>query len=113
MNAMETIAAREPGASIYEALTRLLGSVGEHAIEVKKTSLHITRGRAFLGVHPRASGLLVNIVLDSKLSDARVVKSEQVSRNRWHNEVLLTSPADVDAQFRGWITDAYALAGPA
>ncbi len=111
MNAMETITSREPSTSIYAALVRSLREVGEHDVEVKQTSLHLTRGRAFAGVHPRTTGLLVNVVLNRELVGARVAKTSQVSRSRWHNEVLLSEADHVDAELQGWLTEAYDLAG--
>jgi hypothetical protein len=34
---------------------------------------------------------------------------ERVSANRFHNEMLLESPKDVDAEVIGWLKAAYAL----
>lgn len=75
----------------------------------KKTSLHIAHRRAFLGVHPRATGLLLTIVTTTALDSTRVRKHEQVSANRYHNEVLLTGADDIDDELTNWITQAYAL----
>jgi hypothetical protein len=36
-------------------------------------------------------------------------KVERVSANRFHNEMLLSSPADVDAEVVAWLKDAHAL----
>ncbi len=66
-------------------------------------------GRAFLGVHPRRGALRVNVVLQRALTSRRVDKVEQVSRGRFHNEVLLTVPDDLDEEFGGWVAEARAL----
>lgn len=107
--ALDTILGRPVCASIYEALLSLLHDIGTFEVEAKKTSLHITHGRAFLGVHPRSKALLLNIVTAEPLSDGRIRRSERVSANRFHNEALLASDADVDAQLRSWLDQAYAL----
>ena len=96
-------------ASLYAALIQEVAQIGEHEIEEKLTSIHIVHGRAFLGVHPRKSALLVNIVLDHPLGSARLHRTEQVSAARWHHEILRHSPAELDAELVGWITAAYAL----
>ena len=83
--------------------------LGPFKVEEKKTSLHLTHGRAFAGVHPRATGIVLNLVLDSALKHARVHKSEQVSANRYHVEFKVENAADIDAQLVGWIKRAYAL----
>ena len=93
--------------SLYQALLEQLTTVGPYQVETKKTSLHVLRGTAFLGIHPRADGLLLNIVTDAPLDSPRVRKSEQVSRNRCHNEVLLTSPEELDPELTGWLVKAY------
>jgi len=82
---------------------------GPFEVEKKKTSLHLTHGRAFTGVHPRATGIILNLVLDAPLKNARVHKSEQVSTNRHHVEFKLEAPADVDAQIVRWMKKAYSL----
>ncbi len=47
--------------------------------------------------------------MDRPLQGERVAKSEQVSKNRYHNEVKITSPDEVDAELIGWLKEAYAL----
>ena len=97
--------------AVYRALLDAFDALGTYDVEEKKTSLHITRGRAFAGVHPRASGVVLNLVLDEPVDHARVRKSEQVSKTRHHVEFLLERPADVDAWLAKRISRAYALTG--
>jgi Domain of unknown function (DUF5655) len=103
VTALDTINSRTEVKALYGALLAMLDEVGPHEVEVKKTSLHVTHGRAFLGVHPRSGGLLLNIVTAAPLADARVRKSEQISRNRCHNEVLVRVEGEVDGQLAEWI----------
>ena len=46
---------------IYQRLLTVLAELGPFGLEEKKTSIHVVRARAFLGVHPRKTALLVNI----------------------------------------------------
>ena len=64
---------------------------------------------AFAGVATRKSALVLTIKSDRKLLSPRIHKSEQTSANRFHHEVKLTSPAEVDAELVQWLWDAYAL----
>jgi len=98
-------------AALYTALIQEVDQIGEYEVEEKLTSIHVVHGRAFLGVHPRRGALLVNIVLDHPLDSARLHRTEQVSAARWHHEILLHTPAELDAELIGWITNAYALTG--
>jgi len=93
----------------YAKVIAAVSKLGPVEVEEKKTSLHLTNGRAFAGVHPRANGILLNLVFDGPLENARVHKSAQVSANRHHVEFKLEDPADVDAQMVAWIKRAYSL----
>jgi hypothetical protein len=62
-------------------------------------------------VHPRKSGLLLVIRTDRPIESARVRKLERVSANRWHNELLLSAPEEVDDEVAGWLRAGYALSG--
>jgi hypothetical protein len=105
-------AGRPDAQRLYTALLEHLAGVGEYTPEVKKTSVHLVAGKgAFLGLHPRTAGLLVNIVLGHRLESPRVVKAEQVSKSRYHNEVKVGSEAELDEELLGWIREAYALKG--
>ncbi|HVS81399.1 MAG TPA: DUF5655 domain-containing protein [Pyrinomonadaceae bacterium] len=85
---------------------RKFGPVGE---EPKKTSIHLVNGTAFVGVATRKSAIILTIQSDRKISSPRIHKSEQTSASRFHHEVKLTSPADVDSELVKWLKDAYAL----
>lgn len=93
----------------YAKVISAITTLGPFEIEEKKTSLHLTHGRAFAGVHPRANGIILNLVFDAPLKNARVHKCEQVSANRHHVEFKLEDPSEVDAQLVGWIKRAYSL----
>ena len=95
--------------STYAKVVAEISKFGPFEVEEKKTSLHLSRGRAFAGVHPRVTGIILNLVLDAPLKSARVHKSEQVSAKRHHVEFKLTDPNEVDAQLVGWMKKAYAL----
>lgn len=96
-------------------LQATLDKIGSYAIEAKKTSIHFRpggkspTGAAFAGARPLKSGLRVTIVLAAPPKSPRIVKSEQVSRERWHVETVLQSDDVIDAEFRGWLKSAYDL----
>ena len=95
--------------SVYAKVVAEIGKLGPFEVQEKKTSIHLSKGRAFAGVHPRATGIILNLVLDAPLKSARIHKSEQVSANRHHVEFKLEDPSEVDTQLIGWIRQAYAL----
>jgi hypothetical protein len=95
--------------TIYDRLIDVLRTFGPFHEEPKKTSLHLVNTSGFAGVHPRKSFLYLNVRMDRPMEGARIAKSEQVSKNRYHNEVKLTSPDEVDAELTSWLKEAYAL----
>jgi hypothetical protein len=94
---------------IYDHLLKHARKFGSVTEEPKKTSIHLVNKTAFAGVATRKSAIVLTIKSDHKLSSPRVHKSEQTSANRFHHEVKLTSPSDVDSEILGWLKNAYAM----
>ena len=94
---------------LYLQLCKALGTIGEFTEETKKTSIHLVRKSAFAGVHPRKKYLIITVKAGRALDSPRIFKSEQLSKNRWHHEVKLTSPSEIDAELIGWLSESYEL----
>lgn len=80
-------------------------------MQVKKTSLHLARRRAFLGIHPRAHGVLLTIVMATRPESTRFRVVDRFSANRYHAELLLSTPADIDDDVVRWVQVAWEEAG--
>ena len=89
------------------AAARAMGPVVE---ESKKTSIHLVARTAFAGVATRRSSLILTLKSAKDIRSQRIEKREQVSANRWHLEIRLAKPSDVDRQLTTWLSSAYALA---
>ena len=96
----------------YSRILEVVRTLGPVAEEAKKTSIHLVRHTAFAGVVTRRSSLVLTLKSASDIRSPRVEKREQTSANRWHVEVRLTAPAEVDRQLTAWLRAAYELAGP-
>jgi uncharacterized protein DUF5655 len=94
---------------IYDHLIKVLKECGPVAEEPKKTSIHIVNRTALAGVATRKAHLVLTIKSERNLTSRRIHKSEQASAKRFHHEVKLTSPADVDNELVGWLKAAYDL----
>jgi hypothetical protein len=88
------------------AAARRMGPVWE---EPKKTSIHLVRRTAFAGVATRKEHLILTLKSDHALKSPRIYRSEKASAARFHHEIKLASPADVDAELAAWLRDAYRL----
>ena len=96
---------------VYDRLLKVTGKFGPVAEDPKKTSIHLVNKTAFAGVATRRSAMVLTIKSDRKISSPRIHKSEQTSARRFHHEVKLTSPAEVDSELVKWLKDAYELSG--
>ena len=102
---------RDPNvAATYSALLRAVRRLGPVTEDPKKTSIHLVRGSALAGVATQKSALILTLKSRTSLKSPRIRKQEQVSTNRWHLEVRLTQPGDVDTELRKWLAAAYELA---
>ena len=95
--------------AIYNRLKKVVKRFGPIVEEPKKTSIHIVNRTAFAGVATRKGHLVLTIKSDRKLASPRIYKSEQASASRFHHQVKLESPADVDDELAGWLKAAYLL----
>lgn len=104
------IATREPlVGDIYAKLMRELSAFGPVGEEPKKTCIHLTVRTGFAGVYPRKNYINLEFRTDYPIDNQRIVKSEQVSKNRYHHTVKLAEPEQVDKELLGWLRDAYAM----
>ena len=94
----------------YSALLQAAKKLGPFQ-EDPKTSIRLNRKSAFAGVATRKDALILTLKSQSDLDGPSVVKREQVSAHRWHIELRLVSPRDVDATVREWLAAAYELSG--
>lgn len=107
---MSLFAKSEPSVEkTYAAILKAVSKFGDVRAEEKKTSIHLCAKTGFAGVHPRKSAVLLNIRSATPIKSKRIRKVERVSANRFHNEMLLETPKEVDAEVIGWLKSAYAL----
>ena len=90
---------------MYKKLPKAIGPLGSFQEEVKKASVHLVRGSAFAGVHPRKQHLLLTIKTVNPIPRPRIVRP----KNRWHLEVKLAAANQIEAELLGWLRDAYEL----
>ena len=94
----------------YKAILQAARELGPVREEAKKTSIHLVRDTAFAGIATRKEALILTLKAERPLKSSRVGRAEQTSANRWHLELKLSAPTEVDAELRGWIEQAYRLA---
>ena len=95
---------------IYRKIVDASSTLGPVEEDPKKTSIHLKRRVAFAGVKTRKDALILTLKSERDVKHRRVHKTEQTSANRWHFEVRLNDPAEVDEQILQWLHASYELA---
>jgi hypothetical protein len=90
---------------IYDRLVGAAGRFGPVMEDPKKTSIHLVRKTAFAGVVARHAALVLTLTA-TDIRSPRVTKRQQTSASRWHLEVRLTDPRQVDKQIATWLERA-------
>lgn len=104
---------RDPAVrATYKRVLQAARSLGPVTEEAKKTSIHLVRRTAFAGIATRRSSLILTLKSSTDIRSPRIEKREQTSANRWHVEIRLDTPSQVDRQLITWLGAAYELAGP-
>src|SRR6186997_481134 len=112
MSVKSHFATKDPSVfATYRRVVDVARTFGPVVEEPKKTSIHLVRHTAFAGIATRRSSLILTLKSASDIRSPRVEKREQASAHRWHLEIRLTKPSDVDRQLTSWLSAAYALAG--
>jgi uncharacterized protein DUF5655 len=94
---------------VYDRLLTAARKLGPVVEEPKKTSIHLSNKTAFAGVATRKECLVLTLKSARDIRSARITRHERVSANRWHLELKLSDPREVDAELTGWLRKAYVL----
>jgi uncharacterized protein DUF5655 len=78
--------------------------------EPKQTPIHLARRTAFAGVATRRNALILTLKSETDIRSRRITKREQASANRWHLEIRLDDPRQVDGELKVWLKKSMALA---
>jgi hypothetical protein len=96
--------------AIYDGILDAAKQFGVVREEAKKTSIHLSNRTAFAGVATRKDTLILTLKSAGDISNPRIIKHERVSANRWHLDVRLQSPDQIDTELIAWIRTAFELA---
>jgi hypothetical protein len=94
---------------LYDRILRMLESFGAVVADPKKTCIHIVRRTALAGIRVRSDYLLLEFKTDYPIDSPALVKTEQISRNRYHHTIKVDSPDVLTDEVRAWLRDAYEL----
>lgn len=96
---------------IYDKILQALREFGAVTEEPKKTSIHLVNSSAAAGIATRKDYLILTVKSNKSIESPRIKKVEKVSSNRFHLEIRLDDPKQVDEELSVWLRDAYAISG--
>lgn len=96
---------------LYCQLLAVLEGFGRVSAEPKKTCLHLVNRTALAGVYVRRDHIRLEFKTDHPLTSDLILKSEQISKNRFHHVVRLATPELLDGELRGWLEHAHSISG--
>jgi hypothetical protein len=93
----------------FDTLEAALRELGPLTVEALKSRIGFKTRMCFCAAHVRRDHLHCHVVLARTLSSPRFRKVTALSPRNIVHEFALRSPADIDAEVRGWLAEAYAV----
>ena len=94
---------------LYESVRDAVTTCGPVIILPEKTRIAFQVRMSFAQVTPRKRWLDGHVVLARRLSHPRFRRIETMSPRCYVHHFRLVSPAEVDADFRAWLREAYVV----
>jgi len=93
--------------AIYREIVAAIRAIGPVRVLPEKTRIAFQVRMSFAQVTPRQAWLDGHVVLARRLEHPRFRQVQTFSARNHVHVFRLTSPADVDADFRAWLAEAY------
>ena len=94
---------------LFDAVRRAVAECGPVIVLPEKTRIAFQVRMSFAQVTPRRRRLDGHLVLARRLPHPRFLRIDTISARNHVHHFRLTSPAEVDADFRAWLREAYAV----
>jgi hypothetical protein len=91
----------------FDAVLAAVTAVGPFDVLPEKTRIALQVRMSFAAFMPRRNWLNGHLVLARRVDSPRFLRVDTFSPRNVVHAFRLTSPAEVDEEFRGWLTEAY------
>jgi hypothetical protein len=95
--------------SLFDRVRAAVESCGPVTVVSEKTRIAFHTRMSFMAVVVRSSGLRGHFVFARVHRDPRFVRVETISPRNHVHHFCIARPEDVDAAFRKWVAEAYAV----
>jgi hypothetical protein len=96
---------------VFEAVMAHLDTLGPVHVEPVSVGIFLRRVGKVAELRPKVRWVALSLRLGSAVHDPRVSSRVKVGRGHTWYSIRLAGPGDVDDAVRGWLTEAYDLAG--
>ena len=95
--------------ALFERLCRVVRKFGPVTVLGEKTRIAFQVRMSFFQVSPRHRWLDGHLVFARRVPHPRFRRIDTISRRNHVHHFRLTSPQEIDAEFRNWLREAYAV----
>ncbi len=81
----------------------------EVRVDASKSSINLAGRSHFGGVRVLKDSLDVGFILDRKINNSRIRKTQEITNNIFAHTVKLKTLSDVDLELMSWLREAYSL----
>ena len=92
---------------IFEAVRRHLANLGPVIVEPVNVGILFKRRRTFVELRPKARWVQLSIGLNRRLEHPRITRTVRATNGRTYHGIRITSPNEIDAQVRDWLTESF------
>jgi predicted transport protein len=92
---------------IFEAVRGHLVSLGPVIVELVSVGILFKRLRTFAELRPKTRWVDLSFGLNRRLEHPRITRTVRTAAARTYHGIRVTSPADIDGEVRGWLTESY------
>jgi hypothetical protein len=94
---------------LFQKVVKAVRALGPVRVLPEKTRIAFQVRMSFAQVTPHANWLDGHVVLARRLEHPRFRQIQTISARNHVHTFRLVNPSDVDAQFRAWLAEAYAV----
>ena len=97
-------------AALYRRFIELAEACGPFQYAVAKTAISLKGSRrGFAGASPKKASLDGYFDLQRRVEDARIRRSSPYTKRLFVHQFRIVALAELDAEFAGWLREAYAV----
>src|SRR6185437_10875595 len=95
--------------ALYRKLAVAVRRIGPFEETRTKIGINFVRGAVFLTAEPQIKVLRLTVKSEAPITSPRILRSDHMTRTRWHNDLKIGVEQEIDRELMGWIKVSYEL----